>query len=273
MVAPNGARRMKTDHPALPIDIGELAATAASCQKAGAKGIHLHVRGQDGLHSIDPGLYREAIRAVDTAAPGLFIQVTSEAGDRFAPDEQVRMIMALCPSSVSVALRELVPDAADTTAARAFYHEACEQGIGVQHIVYSPTELRWLFECVEDGTIPRGPLQLQVVLGNYGSFSAPDPAMLAQYVELIKAHSSRTLIDWMACAFGPGETDCLVAAAAAGSKVRVGFENSLWNRDGGLARDNAERVAEVRRALNVAGLLTDCQGAASPRQTLSASER
>jgi uncharacterized protein (DUF849 family) len=25
----------------------------------------------------------------------------------------------------------------------------------------------------------------------------------------------------------------------------VGFENSLWNADGGVARDNAERVAAI----------------------------
>ncbi len=49
----------------------------------------------------------------------------------------------------------------------------------------------------------------------------------------------------MVCAFGHGETAALAAALKAGGKARVGFENSLWNADGSLARDNAERVAAI----------------------------
>ena len=51
--------------------------------------------------------------------------------------------------------------------------------------------------------------------------------------------------DWAVCAFGQGETASLRAAHAAGGKLRVGFENSLVNEDGSIARDNAERVRAV----------------------------
>ena len=43
MVAPNGARRGKGDHPALPITDAEMIATARACHTAGADGIHLHI--------------------------------------------------------------------------------------------------------------------------------------------------------------------------------------------------------------------------------------
>jgi len=46
-VAPNGARKTKQDHPSLPINAEELAATAANCLAAGACMIHLHVRDRD----------------------------------------------------------------------------------------------------------------------------------------------------------------------------------------------------------------------------------
>ena len=39
MVAPNGARRTKADHPRLPISAEEIATTAAACFAAGAGGI------------------------------------------------------------------------------------------------------------------------------------------------------------------------------------------------------------------------------------------
>ena len=51
-VAPNGARKQKTDHPALPISPAELAATAVQCQEAGACMVHLHVRDVQGGHSL-----------------------------------------------------------------------------------------------------------------------------------------------------------------------------------------------------------------------------
>ncbi|MGH6903418.1 MAG: 3-keto-5-aminohexanoate cleavage protein [Geminicoccaceae bacterium] len=58
-VAPNGARRTKTDHPDLPITPAEIARDAAWCADAGASVLHLHVRAGDGRHSLDPDLLAE----------------------------------------------------------------------------------------------------------------------------------------------------------------------------------------------------------------------
>jgi uncharacterized protein (DUF849 family) len=58
-----------------------------------------------------------------------------------------------------------------------------------------------------------------------------------------------TPADWAVCAFGRAETACLKAAHAAGGKLRVGFENNLVNDDGNPARDNADRVAEIRAVM------------------------
>lgn len=57
-VAPNGARKTKKDHPALPIEPRELAIEAASCIEKGAAMIHLHVRDASGGHSLDAGGYQ-----------------------------------------------------------------------------------------------------------------------------------------------------------------------------------------------------------------------
>ena len=48
MVAPNGARRIKKDHPAVPLTINETVETAKACYKEGAEAIHLHVRDENG---------------------------------------------------------------------------------------------------------------------------------------------------------------------------------------------------------------------------------
>ena len=57
-VAPNGARKTKKDHPALPIEPREFAIEAASCIEKGAAMIHLHVRDASGGHSLDAGGYQ-----------------------------------------------------------------------------------------------------------------------------------------------------------------------------------------------------------------------
>ena len=44
MVAPNGARPTKKDHPAVPVTISETVETAKACFKSGATGIQFHMR-------------------------------------------------------------------------------------------------------------------------------------------------------------------------------------------------------------------------------------
>ena len=65
MVAPNGARKVKKDHPAVPLTISETVATAKSCYEAGAGAIHLHVRDKEGQHVLDSGLYKEALNELE----------------------------------------------------------------------------------------------------------------------------------------------------------------------------------------------------------------
>lgn len=76
MVAPNGARRGKADHPDLPITDAEMIATARACQQAGADGIHLHIRDAAGRHLLDAGRYRALLAALEEAVPGMYLQVT-----------------------------------------------------------------------------------------------------------------------------------------------------------------------------------------------------
>ena len=93
-----------------------------------------------------------------------------------------------------------------------------------------------------------GPLQAIFVLGRYSDGQESVPADLDPFLAW-QAALDRPL-DWAVCAFGRQETACLAAAAGAGGKLRIGFENSLWNADGALAADNAERVAEITQVVS-----------------------
>ncbi|HSK39616.1 MAG TPA: 3-keto-5-aminohexanoate cleavage protein, partial [Arenibaculum sp.] len=112
MVAPNGARRTRADHPALPMTAGELAAAAAACLDAGASMMHVHVRDRAGRHVLDAGLYRDAFAAIRAeVGDRLVLQATTEAVGRYAPAEQMALVEDLRPEAVSMAVRELIPDA------------------------------------------------------------------------------------------------------------------------------------------------------------------
>lgn len=254
MVAPNGARRGKADHPALPITLDELVATATACRTAGADGIHIHVRDENAVHSLDVGQYREAIAAIESAMPGFFLQVTSEAAGRFGPEAQMQMIKELRPSSVSLAYSELMRPPVDAATATAFYSWAAENAVTIHHIAYSPDELRTFLKAIDQGIVSGTHHQLQLVLGSYAGSEPSRPSDLDAYQTQINARREDLSLEWMMCAFGSAETECLVETARRGGKLRVGFENSLWNADGSLAKDNAERVGEVRAALAKAGL-------------------
>ncbi|MDA8585206.1 3-keto-5-aminohexanoate cleavage protein [Rhodobacteraceae bacterium] len=244
MVAPNGARRGRKDHPNIPITDDQLIETAQACFEAGADGLHAHVRDDDGLHLLDAGRYRALLDRLSEDVPGMFLQVTSEAGGRYEAAVQQQVVRDLRPENVSVALREMVRQDGDWGAACAFYDWAAGEGVTIQHILYSLGELDRFIEACSSGGIPGDHHLIQLVLGTYDGTEISRPEMVADYVARMGA--SDQTYDWMMCAFGPEETVCLAEVARLGGKVRVGFENSLWNADGSVAQDNAERVREVR---------------------------
>lgn len=238
MVAPNGATRSKLDHPALPMTIGEIVATAQACVEAGADGMHAHVRDASGQHVLDVGLYAELLAELAAQIPGLYVQITTEAVGRYSPQEQADLVYRLRPKAVSVALREMLSD--DHQIAGRFYHFCAEAGIEVQHILYEPAEIHQLAQIV--GAVVPCPQSLAVlhVLGRYtpGQQSSRDDLT----APLEKHAMLGPVLDWAVCAFGPAETEILATTLRLGGKARIGFENNLFNPDGKLARDNAERV-------------------------------
>ncbi|MBC7132989.1 MAG: 3-keto-5-aminohexanoate cleavage protein [Roseovarius sp.] len=243
MVAPNGARRGKADHPALPLTLPEIVETARACHAAGADGLHLHLRDAEGHHLLDAGAYREALEELRPAVPGMALQITTEAAGRYAPPHQRAVALGAGADMVSVALREM---SAEPEQAPGFYAACAEHGIAVQHILYDAGDFDLLARLVPEALRDAPDLQLIFVLGRYTAGQESDARDLAPF--LARLHARKTPADWATCAFGRAETACLLAAHEAGGKLRVGFENSLWHADGRLARDNAERVRAVVEA-------------------------
>jgi 3-keto-5-aminohexanoate cleavage enzyme len=257
MVAPNGARKTKLDHPAMPVSIDEVVAAAVESRAVGATGLHAHVRDDNGQHVLDAGLYHELLVECELMLPDFYVQITTEAVGRYSAYEQDALVREIVPASVSVCLKEMtgegrLPVGSEKELAREFYHWAKEAEIDVQHILFDVSEFEQLISCIDDGIIPNGDLQLLFVLGRYTQNMESSVSDLLPFVTELKSDFFReTETDWAVCAFGRAETDCLLKAVELGGKTRIGFENNMLNRDGSLATSNAERVKELVQLIDV----------------------
>lgn len=254
MVAPNGARLTRKDHPAVPVTIPEIVACTRDCAAAGADGLHAHVRDAAQHHVLDAGLYAELIAEIETVLPGFYMQITTEAVGHYSPEQQRELIYALRPAAASIALREITQDQGNAVTAQ-FFHDCRDMGVGVQHILYDTSDVEHLARLVDSGVIPSDNLMALIVLGRYAPGQKSTPADLGAPASALLQHLPET--DWAVCAFGAEETACLMAARNLGGKSRIGFENNRLNGDFTCAPDNASRVAELVRAINGATSRTE----------------
>lgn len=240
MSAPTGARRLKDAHPGIPLSTAEIAETAREVSEAGADEFHLHVRDDDGIHSLDAGRYREAMAAVAEAAPSLDIQITTESAGIYSVEEQLVCLDALTPTYATAAVRETMRDPG---IAAKLYSLAAERSIRMQHILFDREDIDLLRQAYATGMIEPASRDAIFVLGRYV------PPRLAQSWELgpLLDHAADLKLDWAVCAFGKHETACLTEALKQGGSVRVGFENNIHMPDGSLAVSNRDQVANIAR--------------------------
>ena len=245
LAAPNGARRTQEDHPALPITAPELADNAVALRDAGVSVLHLHVRDDDGKHTLDPGKYRQATAAIrDQVGDSLVLQVTTEAVGMYKPDEQMAVVRELQPEAVSIALKELCPEQDDERAFEEFCHWMADVGTWPQFILYSVADVERFNAMRERGVFANAAPFVLFVLGNYANGIAGTVADLDILLEATAADAC----PWAVCCFGPNENAVMRRALDLGGHVRIGFENNVVMADGSPAPDNAALIREFVRA-------------------------
>ena len=247
-VAPNGAYKQPTDHPAVPITPAALATTAKDCLDAGAAMLHMHIRDAQGRHSLDVEGYREAQRVVRQAVgDAMVIQVTSEAAGVYQAPAQIAMVEALQPEAVSIGLREIDKPEIGEAGLQRFFSGLAQRRTMVQVILYDVPDLRRWQALRAGGVVPDAPWFLLFVLGRYSAGQTSSPRDLLPF---LAAHEGPE--PWAVCAFGAAENTCITAATLFGGHARVGFENNLLRKDGSVAPDN---TALVRQAVEAAAAL------------------
>ncbi|MCW5773123.1 MAG: 3-keto-5-aminohexanoate cleavage protein [Rhodospirillaceae bacterium] len=266
-VAPNGARKTKADHPALPLTVDDIVRTAAACRDAGAAFIHLHIRDKAGKHLLDAEIYRAVTAAIRReVGDSLIVQITTESVGIYLPGYQMAMVREARPEACSLAIREIVPNAAAERDAAAFFAWMAAEGVQPQYILYTADEVRRFADLRARGIVPAGPPFVIYVLGRYSAGQVSDPLDLAPF--LVPAERDW---HWGVCAFGAKEGAVALTAAVLGGHSRVGFENNLLLGDGRIAPDNAALVAQACAGATAIG--RSVADAATARALLAAPPR
>src|SRR5689334_10973537 len=153
----------------------ELAREAAACRDAGAALMHLHIRDKAGKHLLDAEAYRATTAAIRReAGDGIVVQITTESVGIYLPGYQMAMVRDAKPEACSVAIRELIPNAAAEREAAAFFAWMAVEKVTPQYILYTVDDVRRLAELRARGVIPATAPFVLYVLGRYSANQTSD---------------------------------------------------------------------------------------------------
>lgn len=234
-IGPNGSRRGKADHPALPLTRDEIVREAPAWRDAGASMLHLHIRDAEGRHSLDPATYKDMLAALRAEiGRDMVLQITTESGGIFGREVQMATVREVKPEAVSIAMREIAPEDSQKGEFAELLSWMHDEAIAPQIILYDRADLMRLVGLAREGTIDGSRLSVLYVLGRYSEDQTSKPIELLSFL----GTNGLPFRDWMVCAFGPNESRCAALAALLGGHIRVGFENNLHLPDGRIAPDN-----------------------------------
>ena len=229
-VALNGARA-RSENPAIPFTVSEMAASAREAVAAGAGSVHFHVRRSDGQESIVAGDVALALRAMRQAIPGIPIGIST--AEWIEPDsaERYRQVMAwdVLPDFASVNFNE--PGAVALAELLISRGVGIEAGLGsvlsIENFVGSkigPRCLRALIEPEEQ--------EMKDVVAVVG--------ILEAFLNRAGLKIPRLLHGYNATAW-----DFVGLASARGYDTRIGFEDTVVMPDGSPAPGNGAIIVEA----------------------------
>lgn len=173
--------------------------------------------------------------------------MTTESTGIYSPAQQIAAVKSVRPEAVSVALRELIPPTHATSVAHErtpaeFFHWMRNAKILAQYILFSAAEIERYHQLLNREIIPPNSHSVLFVLGRHTKIAHPDAGVLSEYLSVWDGSRN-----WMVCAFGRNEFDCLQSAVERGGHIRVGFENCLLPGHGVVAESNLELVAQGKK--------------------------
>lgn len=236
-VALNGARRQKSDNPAIPISPKEIAASAVACAKAGAAIAHIHARTDDGRATQNPTVYAEIIKRIADESD-IIVQI-SIGGLGFTIDELLQPLI-IEPEMASFPLRVLNPADADPLAELRKMATLMKQHRVRPELDASSLPMLDGAQALYRDQLVETPLCFGFVMGDVKEMSE-GAARLLSFQTKVPAESH-----WWAMKGGRHALDVAALAISMGGHVRTGFEDTLHDlRTGELAASNEHLVSAL----------------------------
>jgi uncharacterized protein (DUF849 family) len=233
-VTPNGPFG-KDVHPNMPISPDELVAELRACFRAGATGVHLHVRDRSGAETLQPAVVNHTCAQVRAAAEeaGVPVEIGLTTGAWIAPDLADRVAMIREWEGVDCGTVNLSEEGFEDVMS-----VMLDSGIGIDVGLWAPIEMDRL---LRSGFLPRAQrVSIELDPGE-PYFLRGEPLDIAQQMNDLLDDAGSTcprlthgMNDW---------TWVLVEDAfRRGHDTRVGFEDSPLLPDGARADNNAQLV-------------------------------
>ena len=222
----NGGRQ-REDHPRCPITPAELAADGAAAIAAGAEGLHVHPRDEEGFESLAPhdvAATVEALREIVEAAVG----ITTGAWVIPDPAERLDAVKAwtLVPDFASVNFHE---DGAAELATTLLDREVRVEAGLMTPAAAEVLVASGLADRLERILIEPQEHDLDEAIATVDAIESVLDGVASDVPRLLHGHQGTT---W----------DLLAEAARRGYDARIGFEDTIRMADDSRAHDNADMV-------------------------------
>ena len=248
-VAPTGAESTREQVPALPITLDQLVETAVRCEAAGAGMVHVHIRDDEGLPTLDPGRLADTVSALREAT-SMLVQL-STGGSVHDPYDVRLAVLDAAPDSCSLTLGTV--NFGDDVFMNPWpfvcelYERTQAAGVMPEFELFDLGQVAALHRLLERFGLPYGGrVHCDLVMGVPGGM----PGNAATLVAAVQALPDVTT-SWSATGIGRSTLPVALAALSCGGHLRVGMEDTVTLSRGVPVEHNAQLV---ERAASLATL-------------------
>jgi 3-keto-5-aminohexanoate cleavage enzyme len=245
-VAPTGAETAKADCPQLPTTLEELVATARECEAAGATMIHVHIRDDQHLPTLDLARLTDTVQALREATD-LVVQLSTGGSVHDPLDARLRVLDAE-PDSCSLTMG--TTNFGDDVFSNPWpfvcelYQLSQDRGVVPEFELFDLGHVAALHRLLDKYGLPHGGrVHVDFVMGVPGGMPGTTAALVAGVEALPEQVTS-----WSATGIGRTTLAVMLASLSQGGHLRVGMEDVLTISRGVPVESNAQLVARAAEA-------------------------
>lgn len=244
-VAPTGAESAKADVPALPVTLDELVATAKECEAVGASVIHVHIRDDAALPTLELGRLKATVEALRSSTD-LIVQLSS--GGAVTDPEADRLAVLDAGPEMASCTMGTVNFGDDVFSNRwqfvvELHTRMRERGIVPEYEIFDLGHLAALTRLLDRYGLPAGGhVHADLVMGVPGGMPGTTEALVACVQAMRDLPDGTT---FSATGIGRTAVPVLLASLSAGGHLRVGMEDTITYAKDQPVESNAQLVARA----------------------------